>query len=500
VALLAQRAGCATRLLRATATRGRTTDLGDVVLEPGAWIEGRVLDAQGLGLPGARVGLAAVELFDSEEDGLLDESVLRRQGSPGFDDARTTAAGAGGDFALEGVAAGRWRLWAHAPGKRYGWSEPFEARAGEGVFALLVRLPDLLPTDRVTGIVLDPSGDPLPRARLTWSYETETEGGSTTLDVDEGGRFDLVLRRETSITIVASDPERRHADAYAWDVPPGTREIELRLGEARAFTVSVRDGEDAPVAGCRFELEMDLGGALIGGDGNPRQLEPGLHALTLPAIPFRLVIEADGFLPASRELRPESVGARLEVVLARAPRLVGRVLAEGRPVAGAKVSLHRAVQGSKWVDGFLCRHDPDPSDEDVADADGRFELTCRDMRSVWVRAVGSGWTAGDVGPVDPAAGAELGIELSAGGSIEGQVLLPEGADGEGVVVGINRGDGHARTLRAGPGGRYRFDHLMPGPWQVPAGATRSSTRTRGPSPRARAPPRSSGAAPSSPDE
>jgi hypothetical protein len=46
------------------------------------------------------------------------------------------------------------------------------------------------------------------------------------------------------------------------------------------------------------------------------------------------------------------------------------------------------------------------------------------------------------------------------------VLLPDGRDGEGTVAGFNCGDGHPRTLRAGPGGRYRVEHLTPGNWQV----------------------------------
>lgn len=59
---------------------------------------------------------------------------------------------------------------------------------------------------------------------------------------------------------------------------------------------------------------------------------------------------------------------------------------------------------------------------------------------------------------------ELVLELTAGGAIEGRVL-PDGRDGEGTVVGVNRGDGEPRT-RAGPGGAFRFEGLAPGNWQV----------------------------------
>jgi len=469
VGLFAQREGCATRLLRATATLGRTTDLGDVVLLPGVRLAGRVLDEQGLPLEGATVGLAAVELPEDSGDGPpLDEGMLRRHGSEGFERERTVASGAGGAFELTGVAAGAHRLWAHATGMRFGWTEPFEVRAGEDLFALELRLSALLATDRITGIVFDPSGEPLGGARLMSTYQHEHESGSTTSDVGPDGRFELVLRRETRYSFVASDREGRYADAYAWDVTPGARELELRLGEVRTFEASVRDEEGRPLADCRFETSMEVGGAMTSSDGRPEVREPGLYALVLPSIPFELVVEADGFQPATFEnLRPESVGARLEVVLTRAPRLAGRVVADGKPLAGARVTLHRAVvDGSYWRDGFYCLYRPEAVDQATSAADGRFTLTCKQPGPMWVRATSAGWTAADLGPLEPSAPGELRIELTGGGSIEGRVLLPDGADAEGVVVGVSRGDGHPRTLRAGPEGRFRFDHLMPGRWQV----------------------------------
>jgi hypothetical protein len=44
--------------------------------------------------------------------------------------------------------------------------------------------------------------------------------------------------------------------------------------------------------------------------------------------------------------------------------------------------------------------------------------------------------------------------------------MPDDADPTGTVVGINRGDGHPKTLRVGPDGEFRFTRLTPGLWQV----------------------------------
>jgi len=46
------------------------------------------------------------------------------------------------------------------------------------------------------------------------------------------------------------------------------------------------------------------------------------------------------------------------------------------------------------------------------------------------------------------------------------VRTAPGVDAAGIVVGINRFDGHPRTQRADAAGRFRFDGLTPGEWRV----------------------------------
>lgn len=482
--LVARRAGCVPRKLRAVVMAGRSTHLGDVLLEPGARVEGRVLDESGGLVADAEVGLTVPELFAKEEHiGLAaavveggepeeqlrhaDEELARRHGTSAFDRDVSTRSSADGTFVLEGVAAGRWRLWAHGTGTRFGWSEPFEVLAGKDVFGVTVRLPALLDTDRITGVVLDPAGRPVPFARLVSTYQLEIETSSTTKDVGPDGRFDLVIRRDAVHSFIASDPERRYADAILLDVAPGARDVELRLGEKRSFEVSVHARDGKALDDCRFTLGTQVGGLHREDESPASVIEPGVYGLQLPTLPFDLRAEVDGFLPARlEELRPESVGARLEVLLEPAPRLQGRVLAEGKPVPHARVELHRAVEGGYWTNGFACAYEPKVERETSCDEAGRFELACRGTEPVWLRASGQGWVDGDLGPLDPLSAGELTLELSAGGSLEGHVLVPDDASAQGIVVGIHHGDGRPRTLRVGPDGFFRFDHLMPGSWKV----------------------------------
>ena len=46
------------------------------------------------------------------------------------------------------------------------------------------------------------------------------------------------------------------------------------------------------------------------------------------------------------------------------------------------------------------------------------------------------------------------------------MLTAPGTEPAGTIVGINRGDAHAVTQRVGTDGRFRFERLIPGDWQV----------------------------------
>jgi hypothetical protein len=369
---------------------------------------------------------------------------------------------------LDGIGEGRWRVWAHDNQHRYGWSEPFEVRAGADVFGMELVLPDLERDDRITGVVLDPLGKPVPKARLLAAYESEFEGSSTTLNVGDDGRFDLRVRRPASYTLSASDPDQRYADALVEGIAPGALDVELRLGEKRLFQVSVHDAEGRAVEGCRFLIGKQVSISFQSDVKESAVIEPGLYELERPATSFQLEVECSGFLPARFEdLRPESVGAHFDVVLARAPILRGRVIADGKPVAGARVTLHRAlVDRGLWFNDFVCVYEFQVDQEGTTDAEGRFELTCTHEGTQWLRATSPGWAAAEAGPLEPHSAGDLTLELTEGGAIEGRVLLPDGADAEGVIVGINHGDGRGQTQRAGPEGRFFFSTLTPGNWQV----------------------------------
>ncbi len=101
------------------------------------------------------------------------------------------------------------------------------------------------------------------------------------------------------------------------------------------------------------------------------------------------------------------------------------------------------------------------------DDQGRFEVSA-DLDGEFVLRAGQvGWSDGEVGPLSAAIlERELDIELSIGGALEGTVRVPAGQSLAGRVVVIHRGDGRPRSVRTASDGSYRFEGLMPGPWQV----------------------------------
>ncbi|NUP94709.1 MAG: hypothetical protein HUU28_00955 [Planctomycetaceae bacterium] len=461
--LVARRAGCATKLLRCTLTVATTTQLGDVVLGPGVDVYGRAIDEKRRGIK-AKVGVAA------GEHEVVDDGPTRRGGASHFDRALAVDSAEDGSFVLRGVAPGEWRLWAQGDGSRYGWTDKFTLVEGADARGLEVVVPALRDSDLITGIVLAPDGSPVPGATLAYSFATETMSSSTTRQADDDGRFRIVIDDDQApFDITAGDPQGRYSEATANGVKPGTLEIELRLGENAPFYLVLRGPEGEPVDDCRLALHRQLReGHWQGTTTEWKSKGEGRFEFVAPSSRFRIEIEAKGYRKhQTEELDPPVPGSTLEITLDRTPFLRGRVLADGKPASGAKVRGFKDVGDSLLeVNGFRCLHHAWGDAETTTKDDGTFELPYNDDTLLWIRAELSGFAAAELGPIAPASSPALAFELVRGGLIEGIVILPDGKDAEGTIVGISRCDGFPRTQRAGAGGRFRFEGLTPGNWQV----------------------------------
>lgn len=464
VQLVASRDGVATRSLRVGLRRGETVDLGELVLGPGARIEGRAQDADGRGLAGVSLGLSPVEFAEP------DPNRLRRHGSSRFERGWTAISDERGHFALAGVPAGSWRVWGKGTDGAHAVSAAVEVIEGGLHQGVDVEIPKLLPTDRVAGRVIDPEGAGVPGARIAYYYAVDSESGSVTQTADAQGRFQVVIQLDVACTLVASDPKQLLSDAHLEEVAPGSLDLVLQLRAPQIARVRVVSSDGAPIDDARFEVLVGVANSYQSRSVSAEPLESGVYSFTAPTLDFALTAEADGFMPSDAvELDPATLPQTIEIVLTPAPVLRGRVFADGRALAGAKLEVFAAVGSgvTMTLNDFPCLMRPGELGEATSDSGGNFSVTLSDSSPFYLRCSAAGLAPRHVGPWTAAnAPTDVRVELDAGGAIEGRVCDAAGAPQPGAIVGVTNGDGHPRTMRAGHDGRYRFEGLGPGPWWV----------------------------------
>lgn len=460
--------GYGTRFVSALIARGEAIHLGDVVFAPGGSVRGRVLQTSGAGRSMASVWVTEPSLWSSLED-------AQRYGPSSTELALRTTTERDGSFLMTGVTAGMVRVWASAPGTLYAVSAPVEVpEHGEAqvpdLTLMLAQRPDLL-----TGVVLDPEGEPVPHARLRYACRQRTGGSLISgADVNRAGRFELPAPAGAFFDLTASDPAERWVPVSLTGIEADGNDVELRFVETPWIEVVVRSGGE-PVTGYAVASVVEAST-----DTGPRAEHSGGRArVHAPTVLFSVVVDAPGFALARRgPIDPLAVPEELEFELEPGPGLLGRVLAYGQPVSGARVTLHDADPRNHIDhDGYPSFHLPEALDEARTDARGRFILRARAAGEFVVRAEAEGLAAVDAGPfafdplrVSSSMGRkELELAATRGGAIEGRVLVPAGREVSGVIVAVNRGDAHARTVRSGAGGEFRFEGLTPGRWHVARG-------------------------------
>jgi hypothetical protein len=453
--------------LDVVALKGEEIDLGDLVLRPGGSVSGRVVDTNGLGVESARVSCTEAGAFDRKRAPRI---------GPGRVIAETNS-GAGGEFLLEGAQPGQVRMWAGKKGMRHAFTEPIEVRAGESTSGVVLVLAPRSSADDFEIQVLKPDRSPCAGADIDFRYDCRagTEGGSGggNATADEQGHLTLTVWDACPYRFDATDPDGLFGPASMTDVMPGSGPIVLQLVERVPLRLRVVDERSAAVESFRVRLVDPIA---IYRDVGPRieqEKHPGGVAdLAAPAVSFLVTVESEGFeLAKLGPYEPGEVPKEIDVRLVRVAGISGRVTAAGKPIEGAKVELYQAVPEllAETVHEFATRHRPIATAKDESDGEGTFQLTLRNAGRYFLRAEKSGWASAEIGPLDldPKLGAhDLELDLTAGGSIEGHLLLPASENPGGSIVGLSRGDAMPRTLRLGGDGAFLFEHLTPGRWLV----------------------------------
>jgi RNA polymerase sigma-70 factor (ECF subfamily) len=466
-------AGRATRFGYVTWEKTGATRLGDLVLETGGSVSGIVLGPDHGPIAGARVLVTQSELVHDLE-------ISRRCGpgtSSGEPSARTRS---DGTFQIDGVPIGVMRVWAVADGMRYSVTPPVEVHAHEVRTDISLELEAWSSDERIAGIVRDPGGAPVGGAEIECRYEGPRMSGTRYVYARSDGRFELRLEQKVPYDLHARDPKDRWTEIEALQVAPGTFDLELRFTAPRTVPLAVRAASGEPIT--RFAVRVKRADEMRLAEGVEEEHRDGVAAIRVPAQRFSLEARAPGYaLGRLGPLDPVEVTGSLVCTLSPLPGIRGRVVAAGRPIAGAKLELVRMcdTNGRLEVAGFVRRLNA-VLESTTSDADGSFRLTGRDGGRLAILCDADGFATSEVSPLDaqPAQGVDdLRIEMTIGGAIEGRVLVPDGVDPSGTWIELSRADGRTHEVRTGPDGAFRFDHLTPGHWDVrptPAGTRRPS--------------------------
>lgn len=487
--LVVRRAGTATRRLEVVVRAGQVTNLGDVVLVEAGSVRGRVVDEHGDAVSDAIVGSVAAADFDALDASSRDRFV--RCGAEMLEPLVARAVNPDGSFDLDDVAAGRVRLWAHAPGHRYSLSEALDVPAGGALQGIALIAPALGDNERIAGRVVAPDGSGRP-ASISRDMRSSFDRRMDFIQTEPDGRFEFPVRHLDGVyELGAIDGYGEFPQARVTGVRPGDLDVVIAFSRGRRVQVRLNDEQGVAVEAA----ELWISGQFTTSQVVAVVVEAGVYELEWPGGSNELEVRAKGYRAGrTRRFDAASVPEVIELTLRRAPLVRGVVSVDGSPVAGARVeSFPHDPSGSGTVNGLRCTISVWENGSCTTDSAGRFELYVDAEGPIVVRASARDWVDVESVPFDAAsrnAGDLLELALGRGGSIEGRVLVPAGESAAGRIVGAHRGDGRPISTRTAEDGTFRFERLMPGNWHVlpltaefpPHGGSYSSTSTTDPMP------------------
>ncbi len=449
----------------ATLREGEVTDLGSIPLRSGGSIRGRVIDLEGQPAGNVQVFVEAIPRVESMGD--------MRSTSAGNVGRSSTRTNEHGEFLLRGVPAGFRVVEAREGRYLHVKSGKVEVRPREESLGVELVLSDPVPASRqLTGVVVDPDGNPVPGASLKYRYSAFLgfQSGSGGRSADREGRFRInVEHSSVKFSVVACDYDNADLGPGMLDgVKPG-KDHTIRLTHAEHFEIRVVDERGVQLRHLGVHVNPVKNGVGSGQHFSDENLTDGVVKARVPPSAFEITSAARGH--ESKTFGPfEPDYARrhqtIRCVLASAPVLSGTVTADGEPVANAVIHLHPRCHEHTVHNGFPVWLSPHAFASTQTDSDGKWSVTVRKDVAFFVRVAAKGYASFESRELPPVRGRSpepLSVELDHGGTLHGRVF---GGDVAGKIVGISRGDAAARTMRADSSGQFCFANVTPGRYMV----------------------------------
>lgn len=458
------------RSARTAATVGVELSL---VLEPPHVVRGRAVDD--LGEPIAIFTINKVELLETEEDWRNPRTVEV------FKDER-------GAFALS-LPSGKWELSveaeAHATSDKQRITLPGEHAE------LLFSLPRAV---ALAGIVLDPGGAPLARAKVN-AGRAERRGsferGGDDVDSDAQGRFRFESIAPGGVTLSATHAEFAPSEPASFELVAGQplTDVELRLRVGGRLEGEIFDATGAGAPGRQIIVgNFGMGDGNIGGNATSdaagrftvEHLAPGKYNVIATPPMDQLANAGEDFDQAQMmaSLKMTSVeirdGETSHVVLGAPPkapvRITGRVTSGGEPFNEGMLMV--IAEGKSMLDSLKMVK---------LESDGRYALTvdgAGDYSFIVGTGMGDDHSAEFSETVPEVEEHVIDFAVPLGG-IRGRVVARDGKALESIPVSVALEGGSSlllvdmgRQISTDAEGNFEFKRLKPGNYTIRAGAGR----------------------------
>lgn len=424
-----------------------------IVLDAAASVSGRVVDADGKPVVGAKVEtVPAFDVAAAQDDGLK-----------AFTDGD-------GHFELHGLRAGRFALMTTARGHGQRASDTFALQPGEQRDGFEIRLDGKV---ELSGVVLDEKGQPVPGASVVWEQPDDT--GAISRVVLQYAAGDMTALTSMSSARNVTDAEGRFE----------FRDLTAEASTVKVYAVGFVSTEGTPAKrGQRLEIRLKrqgiARGRVVDEAGRPMRsfevddvtFSDGSGRFEVGAASSAIRVSAAGYQRHIVELKEDNSDIDVgDVTLQRATSLRVTVKSESDTPFIAVVSAGINT----------CRTSEVPWCElvDLPDGDLRVEITA-DMHLAEERKVMA---------VDRAKGLELTLR-SAKGRLEGIAFLKPGVPAAGVELKVS-GAGNTTTVTAANGAftvagidegaaciSLTLSDAMMGEWSAPVDASSTPTPLR----------------------
>jgi uncharacterized GH25 family protein len=480
------------------AISGEEKDVGDVVLEPGVVLSGRVVDSAGR-------PVTAAEIHRRRDTG---GGIVLLSGAPGALLAKTDEQGR---FKVDELASGAWKLAISSedhPDKiesgetdRPGASVTnleFVLEDGAEIQGRVVGAPPVSLANLWAHAALRPAGPDDEAGAPSFATEITSSpfAGARRAKCGADGSFTLRgLRKGQNYRLVARDGEAQFGSrtrTQALQVKAGDRGVQLKWKPETALVFQVVDALTGnPVTDFTVEAGYGWSLPLVGDDGKPAKhfADGRVRFANLPQKPqgqsAELSIEAVGYKRFERKGLETVEGQDLDLGVIRLDRSpVVKVLvldsASSEPIADASVSLSAAEPKDDSKHMFVSFGDA--TGDDVAgpgraqrgrtDAQGRVSVTSLPGKPAVLRVKHAGHAPFVSATIELPLSQDLEqtVRLVVGGSVLVHVVDAKGRPVAGQSIEHKGPDGDAPPLLIGADatdesdaqGRVAFDHLSPG--------------------------------------